>query len=139
MERVPMRSYGVKRRADCGFRDTIAAKTAAYTIPGSSNVNAAGSLSGTAFSNRGAAGSVTFTLPTAPVAGERYTFLKVVSNQNIVISSGASLLFKTIEGGAGSGNTLTNSTTQHGSLTIMFDGTAWMVLNLFGTWAVTTV
>lgn len=116
------------RRADNGSAGIIAAKTAAYTVtPGDANK---------IFTNRGAAGSVTFTLP-APKAGMRFTFIKAVAGQNLVVTTDVAATKLHGAAGATQGVTLTNSTaTEFGSVTLWCDGIAWYTVASLGTWAV---
>jgi hypothetical protein len=57
----------------------LAHKTASYTVLDSDN--------GTLFTNKGASGAVTFTLPATAKKGLEYTFF-AVANQNLVVASG---------------------------------------------------
>lgn len=102
------------QRADSGAIKTPTAKTAAYTVTALE--------SGKLFTNRGASGSVTFTLPTGK-AGMFFHFFKAVTAQNIVVNGGTN-------------QTFTNSTNEAGGLTVVHDGTAWLALHTKGTWAV---
>lgn len=80
MERVLMMDCGDGyRRADNGSLGPEVAKAASYTIGATET--------GTTFSNRGATGSITFTLPTAKV-GMIFRFIKAAA-QSIVIAAAA--------------------------------------------------
>ena len=107
-----------------GLFNAISAKTTAYTVLTADN--------GTLFTNRGASGSVTFTLP-APRAGLYLGFVKAVSTQNIVITTDVA---GTKIHGLTQGVTLTDSTSEYGTVYIVCDGTAWFTLASIGTWAV---
>lgn len=135
MEIVRMMDCGdASRRADNGAffgLNTISsaagtgvtAKTAAYTLTAAET--------GKAFSNSGAGGSVTFTLPASPKPGMWFFFEKV-ANQNVVVAAGAGA---TIENAA----SLTNSTAgdaAKGTLTVVATSTTtWKVAAYRGTWA----
>ena len=121
MQDLPGGKYGPRINSAV---NAISEKTAAYTVLGSDN--------GTLFTNRGASGSVTFTLP-APVAGLFFSFQKAVNNQNIVVTTDVA---GTKIHGLTQGVTLTNSTSEYGSLSIWCDGTAWFTRSSQGTWAV---
>lgn len=124
MYNVPTQDCGDGRvRADNGYNRAPVAKTAAYTVLASD--------SGLLFTNRGASASVTFTLP-APTAGFRLRFSKAVNNQNILVTAAAASTMN----GLTQGQTLTNSTSEYGSVTLEADGTVWQVVAQFGTWAV---
>lgn len=135
MEIVRLMDCGdAKRRADNGAffglnhitsaaGTGVSAKTAAYTLTEAE--------SGKAFSNSGASGSVTFTLPASPKAGMWYFFEKI-ANQNLVVAPGAGA---TIE----NGSSLTNSTSgdaNKATLTVVATSTTtWKVQGYRGTWA----
>lgn len=110
-------------RAELALLKQPVAKTAAYTILGSE--------SGTVFSNAAASGSVTFTLPT-PKTGMFFIFLKVVGDQNVVVTAPTAGTMNHLTVGV----TLTNSTTQFGAVLIVAVGTAWYAISANGTWAV---
>lgn len=109
-------------RADTAVSRAPVAKIAAYTVLASD--------SGNLFTNRAAAGSVTFTLP-AVAAGLRYRFAKAVNNQNIVVTGAASTMQ-----GLTLGATATNSTTEYGVMNIECDGTVWIITYQTGTWTI---
>jgi hypothetical protein len=106
----------------------IAAKTAAYTLTPDDN--------GKVFTNRGAAGSVTFTLPpTADIPiGFNARFFNVVIDQNLVVASHGSadnivafndptadsIAFSTASERAGSG------------VEMVWDGTGWLAFVSLG-------
>ena len=129
MRLIRTRAYADEYRADHGRINAYIAKTAAYTIP-------AKGFEGTVFTNRGASGSVTFTLPIAPKAGDRYAFAKSVSDQTIVVSSAGGLAIKGPSGGT-TGSTLTDSTTEFGFVELESDGYVWFQKAAVGTWALT--
>lgn len=133
MEIVRMMDCGdANRRADNGAffgLNTISsaagtgvtAKTAAYTLTEAE--------SGKAFSNSGAAGSVTFTLPT-PKPGMWFIFFKL-TQQNVVIAAGSGI---TVNGAS----TFTNSAAENNKSCIMVatSTTNWATAAAFGTWSV---
>lgn len=97
----------------------VEAKTTAYTVTD----NDYGKL----FTNRGASGSVTFTLPTASTANagcwvEFYT----VAAQAIVISPPADTLVVHADATA---DTLTTAGTIGQHLTVVSDGTGWLTIS----------
>ncbi len=98
----------------------VAAKTAAYTITANEW--------GRAFSNTGAAGSVTFTLPT-PKPG-CYLLLFKMAAQNVVASCPANVTINTA-------STLTNSSAEAGkaALLIIAVSTTQYIAIPLGTWA----
>jgi hypothetical protein len=97
----------------------VVAKIAAYTIT-------KGEVGG-AFSNSGAGGSVTLTLPT-PWAGALLWIFKITTGQNVVAAAEAA---STIDGAA----SLTNSTSEVGMLLLIgTSATTWQTLRK-GTWA----
>src|SRR5262245_39272018 len=127
MERVLMMDCGDSiRRADNGSHGKgPIAKTASYTIKA---VQA-----GTIFTNSGATGAVTFTLPTAK-AGMRFTFIKVAA-QNLLVKAAAGNKIA----GSAAGKVYQNVTAGDagtGTLTIFSDGIDWYVLGSVGTWAI---
>lgn len=120
------RTYGRRELPALPAIEVVSAKTAAYTA----NIEDAGTL----FTNRGAAGSVTVTLPapTLASAGDRFVFKKV-ANQTLVVNGGAAA---SIRGAGGAGITLTNSTSNdYGAITLVSDGTEWLLTGITGTWA----
>lgn len=99
----------------------VQALTAATTLKQSDN--------GRAFSNSGAAGSVTVTLPT-PFAGMMLLFVKK-TNQTFVVAAASGT---TINGNA----TYTNSSNETSSAFLRLYGisaTEWLVVGTAGTWA----
>lgn len=85
---------------------------------------------GATYTNAGATGSVTFTLPAA-IPGLKYTFKKVVAGQNVVISKAGS---DTLDGAS----TLTNSTEEVAYITVeCVTAGAWIstINPKSGTWA----
>lgn len=126
MEFVRMHNGGDnKRYADSSNRGKVQVKTASYTIQ-------EWDQNGYIFSNRGAAGAVTFTLPT-PKAGRIFHFLKA-TQQNLVIqaTNGAKVA------GSNANKAYQNTAAESGSqsVTIMADGTDWFLMASSGTWAV---
>jgi hypothetical protein len=104
----------------------VQVKTSAYTIKSYESA-------GKAFSNRGATGSVTFTLP-APKAGAWFRFIRATPAQNIVITRSGSA---NIRGGATpfTGTSATASTASQYAVTdVISDGTDWYLYGSVGTW-----
>lgn len=100
----------------------VVAKTAAYTVKAEE--------SGTVFTNTGASGSVTFTLPTVAtsLAGVYYYFFTVAA-QNIVVASDPT--DKLVVDNNASADTLTSSTSGHvigAGLLVICDGTQWLTM-----------
>jgi hypothetical protein len=124
MERVLMQNCGDGyRRADNGsFGKGPVVKTAAYTVKKAD--------SGTIFSNRGASGAVTFTLPAA-LKGLWFTFLKP-TQQNIVITATGGAK---INGGTANKKYQNAAAEAGGQCTLVCDGTDWFVAGEKGTWA----
>lgn len=110
------------RRANNGSVGVVAAKTASYTI----NINEAGKM----FTNKGAGGAVTFTLP-APKEGAFFKFA-VIAAQNIVVTATGGAK---IDGGSANGSINCASTQALAGSAEVFcpDGTNWIALKT-GTW-----
>lgn len=125
MERVRLMDCGDGiRRALFGGYGTVKAKTASYTVK---ELEPDGCL---AFSNRGATGAVTFTLP-KPTKGRLAVFLKV-AQQNLLIkgTNGAKV------GASNADKILQNTAAEAAvSVTLLADGTDWLVTGSVGTWA----
>jgi hypothetical protein len=102
-----------------GVRRKVTAKTAAYTCTVAD--------CGTIFTNRGASGSVTFTLPT-PVGNSGLWFdFFVVADQNVVITGGDELVV-TFNNATADGVTFGTSSEKIGAgATVISDGTSWLV------------
>lgn len=99
------------------------AKTANYTVG-----TVATDVVGTVFTNRGAAGSVTFTLP-SPTAGAYYFFAGIVA-QNLVITAGSAIAV-TVNNAAATSITYSTASQQIGSFAVAIaDGTSWLLVNL---------
>lgn len=112
-----------RTRADTHSLGMVIAKTASYTIIEHEQ-------QGRVFSNKGAAGAVTFTLP-KPLGGRLFTFVKAVPAQNLLIqgTNGAKI-------NNGTANKIyQNVTSEAGVCTLFADGTDWFVLSEKGTWA----
>lgn len=130
MKVVPMMDCADGRsraRSDVAFginpvsNSAVTAKTASYTIT-NQEYNCA-------FSNSGATGSVTFTLPTCFAGAVVGPFLKL-ANQTIVLDGAGS---DTVSGAA----TLQNTASESGDATIVLFGisaTQWMIQSKVGTW-----
>lgn len=125
-EYVRMRDSGDGSRCvDTSNVGKVQVKTANYTVKQYEG-------EGFIFSNLGAAGAVTFTLPPAK-AGERLIFVRETPAQNIVLtaSSGA------IRGGVTpfTGTNATASTaSQYASIELLGMGTNWHIVRAEGTW-----
>lgn len=129
--KVDPNSDFIKLMAKLGFTDAlgglkysfVSVKTADYTIVPASDA------SGTVFSNRGAAGSVTYTLPapTQALAGTYYEF-EGVANQNTVVSGGAGNVVTFNNAAAAS----VAASTAGGKIGAHFlakcDGVSWLIL-----------
>ena len=112
MKRIPTMDCpdGVQR-AEIGFFKAVAAKTAAYTIVASDF--------GKLFTNRGATGSVTLTLPAATKKAGFYFGVMRVAAQNIVLTATGGAK---INNGSANGS-LTNA--NNGGFIVACDGTDW--------------
>ena len=101
----------------------IVPKTANYTIG-----TVATDVTGTIFTNEGASGAVTFTLP-SPVAGTVYLFAGV-ADQNITISAGAGLGV-TVNNAAAASIAFSTSSQKIGSFAAAIAiGTKWLLINI---------
>jgi hypothetical protein len=99
------------------------AKTANYTVG-----TVATDVIGTVFTNRGAAGAVTFTLP-SPTSGAYYFFASI-ADQNVTISAGAGLGI-TVNNAAAASIAFSTSSQKIGSFAVAIaDGTSWLLINL---------
>jgi len=90
--------------------------------------------SGMVFVTTASAGSQTFTLPTA-VAGLTYTFVDIstTGNDDLIIQAASG---DTINGGTAAKKYWCSADSVPGSVTLVaVDGTAWVVVNVAGTWA----
>jgi len=84
--------------------------------------------SGSWFTNRGASGTVIFTLPASPKVGIWYTF-SVVADQTITVAGAAGELVVAFNNAtADSVGFATASGKIGGAYRVMFDGTSWLVL-----------
>jgi hypothetical protein len=113
------------RRAENHSLGLVSAKTASYTIKKNDQ-------SGQIYSNRGAGGAVTFTLP-EPKAGRQLIFFKVAA-QNIVLqaTNGAKINGGTVNKAY---QNVTGGDAGIGTCTLVADGTDWFVKSEKGTWA----
>lgn len=106
-----------------GFRNVVA-KTANYTVTTDDH--------GTLFTNRGAAGAVTFTLPATAYKGLRFAFY-VVADQNVVVAAGtADTMVAFNDAAADSVAFSTASEKVGGMIEVMGDGTGWLVMPRLG-------
>lgn len=102
---------------------TVSAKTANYTIG-----TVATDTFGTIFTNRGAVGSVTFTLP-APTAGAYY-FFAGIADQNIVITAGSAIAV-TVNNAAATSIAFSTTSQKIGSFAVAIaDGANWHLVNI---------
>lgn len=104
-----------------GVRTVVQAKTTGYTLTAAD--------SGTIITNRGAAGSVTITLPTVASGfnGVDVTIMAVVAAQNLVISAQTAGQIVTFNDAAA--NSITISTTNEiigAAFRVVCDGTSWL-------------
>lgn len=100
-----------------GFR-MVQAKTADYTVKPYE--------SGTLFTNRGASGTVIFTLPASPVLGLSYGFY-CVANQTLTVASAAGDDMVAInDAAADSVSFATSSLKIGGMFELYYDGTGWL-------------
>jgi hypothetical protein len=109
------------------FQSFIAAATVAklanYTVGA-----VATDVIGTIFTNEGASGAVTFTLP-SPTAGAYYFFASI-ADQNITVSAGAGLAI-TINNAAAASIAFSTSSQKIGSLAVAIAvGSKWLLVNL---------
>jgi hypothetical protein len=108
---------------------TVSAKTAAYTlIPQDS---------GTVFTNRGATGSVTFTLPDPTVNEGMHAYIYIIADFAIVVAGAVAdtMVIPTDDAGTGDGDlaadsfTLATSNEMTGNgMHCICDGTGWLVM-----------
>lgn len=100
-----------------------AAKTANYTVG-----TVATDDFGTIFTNRGASGAVTFTLP-APTSGAYY-FFAGVADQNITITAGSAIAV-TVNNAAATSIAFSTTSQKIGSFAVAIaDGSSWLLVNL---------
>ncbi len=102
------------------------AKTANYTI------KAVGDPNGSVFTNRGAAGAVTFTLPapTAVPAGQFYLFLGV-ADQNIIVQVPTAATLVAFNNAAATSLAAQTASQKIGSLMLFqCDGTSWIATGI---------
>lgn len=127
MQRVPMVDCGDGvRRADNGmkfFGTSVNAKTANYTVKAVET--------GQAFSNKGATGTVQFTLPT-PKAGLKFVFLVVAAQTFEVLPSAGGEKINNGSTKISAAGTQANL----GVAEVFSDGTNWFC-SLTGTWTTT--
>lgn len=114
-------TVGISQRIDAAaIKRTVSAKTSAYTLTVEDN--------GKVFTNRGAAGSVTFTLPavSSTFTGFHARFIAVAA-QNIVISATAGEMVALNDATANSVAFQTASEIIGGGFEVVCDGTSWLV------------
>lgn len=125
MEQVLMQNCGDGyRRADCRSAGVVIAKAASHTINGFEE-------DGYTFSNGGATGATTVTLPAA-TSGRQVRVLKVNAQNVLIKATGGAK----INGGTANKvyKNVTGSETS-ASCTLLADGTDWHVIAEKGTWA----
>jgi hypothetical protein len=99
-----------------------------YEVAKTANYTAVANDAGTRFSNAGASGAITITLPTA-VKGKVFSFI-VMAAQTLNITAPAGSIF-----GVGLSGATRTSSTQYSAITLeCVDGTNWNVTSLYGTW-----
>lgn len=105
------------------FKPRVVAKTAAYTLN-----PARPDMPGTIFTNRGAVGAVTFTLP-APNAGLTGAFFRFigVADQTITVSAGAGKAVAFNNAAAASLAMSTGGQKIGGEIRATCDGTSWIL------------
>ena len=114
---------GIDRAAAAVAAEGVTAKTAAYTVLQSDT--------GKIFTNSGASGSVTFTLPT-PFAGLVLTFIKATVAQNLILQCPTGI---NVNGGSAAAK-YQNTTSEMGTVTIVgISATEYAVPSEKGTWA----
>lgn len=103
------------------LRATVEAKTTAYSVTAADG--------GKIFTNRGASGSVTFTLPavSAAVTGMRVWFYAVAA-QNLVVAGTAGELVTFNDAAANSAALQTGSEIIGGCIEAVCDGTSWLII-----------
>ena len=106
-------------RLDNSIVRPIAAKTAAYSVTESDF--------GTLFTNRGAAGSVTLTLPAAASYKGKSVEFYCIASQNIVFTAPAGTLVTKNNAAATSATLSTGGDQEGGSMIATSDGTSWLV------------
>lgn len=134
MQNVPVLDCGDgQRRPETGHPVAVA-KTAAYTIPRDTP-------NGTIFTNTGATGSVTFTLPVTGnnpgdrITGKFFIFCKV-ANQNLVINPGTGAQINGNTASTGVFQNVTSSANTIPMCTVTaISETSWAVNAGVGTWA----
>lgn len=98
----------------------VVAKTANYTVTTAD--------ADTLFTNRGAAGSVTFTLPATASKGLRFGFF-VVADQNVVVASGTADTMVVFNDAAADSIAFSTASEKIGAMIeVIGDGTGWLTL-----------
>lgn len=111
-----------------GAKRRVVVKTADYTIVAGTKTDGTGDPGNTVFTNRGAVGAVTFTLPdvTADMKGLSYEFFGIADQNYTIATTTADTLLVT---GDVAADSLAVSTSSHkiGShVRVICDGTAWI-------------
>lgn len=99
----------------------VSAKTASYTCTQAD--------CGTTFTNRGASGTVTFTLPAAPSTGTWYRFYVIADFAVVVATTTADTLIVFNDATADSVALQTSAEMMGGGFEVMYDGTGWLTWN----------
>jgi hypothetical protein len=104
-----------------GWKGPVA-KTASYAVTDADNM--------TLFTNEGAAGAVTFTLPASPKKGLKYGFY-VVTDQNVIVAANAGSLDSLVVLNDNTADSVALSTASEkigGFFEVIGTGTKWLVL-----------
>jgi hypothetical protein len=129
-EFVQMENVGNARQPRITRKGPIEAKTAAYQITSHDSRKI--------FTNRAAAGSVTFTLPAAAdlKAGIWFDFVKATPGQNVVIALNSNTCVGYVTPFTGTTAVTHSTANERGSCRLMFDGAAFILMNQNGTWTI---
>jgi hypothetical protein len=123
-------AWGILDRQGGRMLPPVQIKTANYTVkdPTLADQSTPGDPSGTIFTNRGAAGAVTFTLfaPTRAANGVYYEF-QGVAGQNISVNGGAGNVVTFNNAAATSATSSTAGGLIGSSFRAVCDGTSWLV------------
>ncbi len=103
-----------------GIRRKVVAKTASYTLTEAD--------CGTVFTNRGASGAVTFTLPAVATSNGLWYEFFVVAGQDVTIDGPADTLVVFNDAAADSVAFSTTSEKIGGAVTAICDGTSWLIM-----------
>jgi|TARA_R110002020_G_scaffold68280_2_gene178901 hypothetical protein len=106
-------------RLDNSIVRPIAAKTAAYSVTEDDF--------GTLFTNRGAAGSVTITLPAAASYTGKSVEFYCIASQNIALTAAAGTIVTKNNAAATTATLSTGGDQEGGSMIATSDGTSWLI------------